>query len=236
MCFFDEFILAQWDTCVNMFLLYTACIIQKLPLSYKNKDLTGSFTMRYVKIIAGNILITAAYAFLTVPNQIVNGGVTSFSMIAASRFHCDTAVITNMMTLLLLALCYFFLGRDYFKGTIVGGICYMVFFTAFHALNICLTSNRLIAALAAALMVGMGYFLCISEKATAISFDTIALILNKKNPAVNVAATIFVINIVVILLGIFRYGLWAVVLGAAFSAIQSLTLNSLLKVKAYHTE
>lgn len=29
----------------------------------------------------GNILITGAYAFITVPNKIVNGGVTSFSMV-----------------------------------------------------------------------------------------------------------------------------------------------------------
>ena len=187
--------------------------------------------MRYIKIISGNILITAAYAFLTVPQKIVNGGVTSFSMIAASVLRCDTAVITNVMTLLLLALCYLFLGKDYFKGTVVGGICYMIFFTGFHALNVCLIPSRLLAGPAAAVLVGTGYYLCISERATAISFDTVALILNKRNPAVNVAGTIFLINLLVILLGIFEYGIWAVVLGAAFSGIQSLTLNLLLKMK-----
>lgn len=187
--------------------------------------------MRYIKIISGNILITAAYAFLTVPQKIVNGGVTSFSMIAASVLRCDTAVITNVMTLLLLALCYLFLGKDYFKGTVVGGICYMIFFTGFHALNVCLIPSRLLAAPVAAVLVGTGYYLCISERATAISFDTVALILNKINPAVNVAGTIFIINLLVILLGIFEYGIWAVVLGAAFSGIQSLTLNLLLKMK-----
>lgn len=79
--------------------------------------------MRYVKIILGNILITSAYAFLTVPHKIINGGVTSFSMIAASFLHSDTALIANVITLLLLALCYCLLGKDYFKGTIVSGIC-----------------------------------------------------------------------------------------------------------------
>lgn len=185
--------------------------------------------MRYAKIIFGNALITSAYAFLTVPHEIVNGGVTSFSMIAASFLHLDTALIANIITLLLLALCYFFLGKDYFKGTVIGGICYMIFFTSFHALGICLIPNRLLAALVAALMVGTGYYLCISQRATAISFDTVALILNKKNPAINVAATIFFINILVILLGIFQYGIWAVILGGAFSGVQALTLNVLQK-------
>ena len=59
--------------------------------------------MRYVKIILENILITWAYAFLTVPHKIINGGVTSFSMIAASFLHSDTALIANVITLLLLA-------------------------------------------------------------------------------------------------------------------------------------
>lgn len=79
--------------------------------------------MRYVKIILGNSLITSAYAFLTVSHKIINGGVTSFSMIAASFLHSDTALIANVITLLLLALCYCLLGKDYFKGTIVSGIC-----------------------------------------------------------------------------------------------------------------
>lgn len=188
--------------------------------------------MRYVKIILGNILITSAYAFLTVPHEIVNGGVTGFSMIAASFLHADTALIANVLTLLLLALCYIFLGKDYFKGTIISGICYMVFFTAFHSLGISFISNRLIAALAAALMVGAGYYLCISQHATAISFDTIALVLNRKNPAINVAGAIFCINMLVILLGVFRYGMWAVLLGAAFSGVQAFTLNLLQKMGA----
>ncbi|GEM_PF-2906717 len=34
--------------------------------------------MRYVKIIMGNLLMTSAYAFLTVPQKIVNGGGDQF--------------------------------------------------------------------------------------------------------------------------------------------------------------
>lgn len=185
--------------------------------------------MRYVKIILGNILVTAAYAFLTVPQKIVNGGVTSFSMILSPVAGWDTAVIADLITILLLILCYIFLGKEYFKGTVVGGICYMAFFTGFHALHINLIPVRPVAAFVAAVAVGCGYYLCISQKATAISFDTIALILNKKNPRINVAAVMFIINTCVLMLGIFQYGVWAVILGIAFSAVQSFVLNLLLR-------
>ena len=44
-------------------------------------SVTRQSIARCLKIILGNFLITGAYAFITVPNEIVNGGVTSFSMI-----------------------------------------------------------------------------------------------------------------------------------------------------------
>ena len=185
--------------------------------------------MRYVKIILGNLLITSAYAFLTVPNEIVNGGVTSFSMILSPFLHIDISAIADMLTILLLILCYLFLGKDYFRGTIVGGICYILFFTFFHSIDVTLFSFRPLAAFLAALMVGTGYFLSISQKATAISFDTVALILHKKHPRLNVPSTIFLINVCILVSGIFQYGLSSVLLGIFFSAVQSLTLNQLLK-------
>lgn len=44
-------------------------------------SVTRQSIARCLKIILGNFLITGAYAFITVPNEIANGGVTSFSMI-----------------------------------------------------------------------------------------------------------------------------------------------------------
>ena len=40
-------------------------------------------------ILIGNLLITSAYAFITVPHEIVNGGITSFSMVISNIIHCD---------------------------------------------------------------------------------------------------------------------------------------------------
>lgn len=39
------------------------------------------FMKRIVCIFAGNVLITGTYAFITVPNEIINGGITSFSQL-----------------------------------------------------------------------------------------------------------------------------------------------------------
>ena len=62
-------------------------------------------------------------------------------------------------------------------------------------------------------------------------FDVIALILNKKNPKINIALTMYLINTCVLLFGLLSYGITSVLTGIGFTALQSLTLNCLLKRK-----
>lgn len=182
-------------------------------------------------IVLGNILMTFSYAFLTVPLKIINGGVTSFSMIVSGITGTDTAVIADGMTVLLIVLCYFGLGKDYFMGSILGGLCYMVSFSCFHSLNICLIQSRPVAVVLAAVLVGTGYYLCIAHHSTGVSFDTLALILHRWNPRINVAAAMFVINLGVLAMGTMYYGLESILYGIAFTAIQTLTLDIWMRLQ-----
>ena len=186
--------------------------------------------MRLARIILGNVLISFAFAFLTVPQKIINGGVTSFSLILSGLTGVDTAVLANGITLVFLLLCLLCLGKEYFTRSIVGALCYMASFTFFHSLDICLIRERPAAVVAAAVMVGTGYFLCISQHSTGVSFDTLALILNHRCPRISVAGAMFVINLSVLILGALYYGLESVLFGIAFTAIQAVTLELWMKL------
>ena len=186
--------------------------------------------MRLARIILGNVLMSFAYAFLTVPQKIINGGVTSFSLILSGLTGVDTAVLANGITLVFLLLCLLYLGKEYFTRSIVGALCYMASFTFFHSLDICLIRERPAAVVAAAVMVGTGYFLCISQHSTGVSFDTLALILNHRCPRISVAGAMFVINLSVLILGALYYGLESVLFGIAFTAIQAVTLELWMKL------
>lgn len=83
----------------------------------------GGVTMREVlRIIAGNICITGAYAFITVPCHIVNGGITSFSMILHNFINMDISFFTNAITILLLILCFFQLGKSFLLKSLLGAV------------------------------------------------------------------------------------------------------------------
>lgn len=184
---------------------------------------------RYLAIIAGNLLITGAYAFLTVPNKIVNGGVTSFSMILGEVTSINLTYLVDFITLLLLLLCYLFLGRKFFTGTVFSCFCYLLFFSAFRSTGIQFLVHPAIGMVLAGILVGLGYALCIRAESTAVGFDVLALILNKKNPKLNVALCMCVINMCVLLFGLFTYGILSVLTGIGFTALQSLTLNHFLR-------
>lgn len=134
-----------------------------------------------LRIIAGNICITGAYAFITVPCHIVNGGITSFSMILHNFINMDISFFTNAITILLLILCFFQLGKSFLLKSLLSSICYMLFFSIFYALDIVFPLPMPLAVLMASVMVGFGYYLCISSNSSTVGFDVLAIILHKKN-------------------------------------------------------
>ena len=184
---------------------------------------------RYLYIFGGNLLITGAYAFITVPNEIINGGVTSFSMVLQKIFNMDISFFVNLISLILLLLCYIFLGKDFFIGSVFSCISYLIQFTFFHSMNLRLELPLLVCVFIAGIAVGIGYFFCIRAESTAISFDVVALILNKKFPVLNIAYTIGAINLLVLLAGFTVYGILSIVYGVIFTFIQTFTLKELQK-------
>lgn len=191
--------------------------------------------LRFFRIFLGNILLTGAYAFITVPKIILNGGVTSFSLVLQEWTGMDVAVLVDVLSVLLIAISFVFLGKNYFIGALFSSICYMSLFTLFHWTGWELPfpeifGTPILATPVAAVFVAAGYYFCIASQATAVSFDTIALILNKKNSRFEIATTMMVINIVVLLTGAATYSISAVVCGLVFTFLQAQFLKLFLRL------
>ena len=191
--------------------------------------------LRFFRIFIGNILLTGAYAFITVPKIILNGGVTSFSLVLEAWTPWSVALWVDVLTILLIIISYIFLGKSYFVGALFSSVCYMVLFNVFHWTDLELPvptvfGTPILATPIAALLVAAGYYFCISAKATAVSFDTIAMILNKHNAKFDIATTMMVINILVLLTGAATYSITAVICGIVFTVLQAQFLKVFLKL------
>ena len=211
---------------------------------------------RYFIIAIGDILISLPYVLVMVPQGVINGGVTSLSMSMHRLPLADQLPVSfwvTVLTALIALLCFLFLGKEYFLGSLFSCICYVGFFDLFSAVipHSCLQyiihfspAAHLLSAKAsgllglgieitiAAIIVGIGYYLCIHAKASTVGMDTIALILHEKNEHIPIAPAMYALNILILLLGLYTYGLRSVICGIFFAGVQAGTLHVLLLADA----
>ncbi|WP_304066640.1 YitT family protein [Megamonas hypermegale] len=185
--------------------------------------------MNYLKIILGNIFMTFAYAYIAVPFGIVNGGVTSFAMVLDKNLPGNISFWTNTLYLSLLIIYYIFMGYKCFINALFSCIAFILFFTLFTAFPLMLPLPFFLAVPCMGILIGIGYYFCISARSTALGFDTIAIILHDRNPKINLALTIYICNVIVLLSGLFTYGIVSVIAGIICSGLQSFVLNLLTK-------
>ena len=187
-------------------------------------------------ITLGNLLLTSAYAFLTVPNNIINGGVTSTSLLLSHYLNIDIGYISSTITILLLVFGLIALGKKFFYRSLFSSVCYMVFFNLFHATGLYFSFHPIIIVLFAGILVGVGHYLCLREDSSTVGYDVFALYLHKTNNKWDTAIVLRIIGIVVLLVGVATFGIWSVIYGIIFTVIQTQVIYLLNKSHEVNTK
>ena len=182
-------------------------------------------------ITLGNLLLTGAYAFLTVPNNMIDGGITSTSLIISHFLEIDITYITTTIAVLLLLFSLAFLGRHFFLKTCYSCICYIVFFDWFHLASFPLAIPPIICIVLARFLVGVGHYLCLSQKSSVIGYDIIALFIHKLHKKWEFSVILRTIGIIVLIAGLYVFGIIAVLYGLIFIIIETEVIYFLNKNK-----
>ena len=180
------------------------------------------------KIGAGNVLLTMTYAFITVPNSIINGGVTSFSLALSTMTGLDISVFSNSITVALIVSSAFLISREFCAKSVLSSVLYMGLFTAFHMTGFSVPMPQAAAAVVAGVLVGVSYFLCIDADSSTAGFDVLAIAINRHFPKTNVAVNLRIISCCVLLLGASVLGIWSVVFGIVFTLVETGVLKALM--------
>lgn len=197
----------------------------------KHKIFMKEFLQDIIKIFIGNVFMSFAYAKWMVPHHVINGGVTSLSLVLSKLIHLPLLYITNGLTLLLLLLCWLFLGKVSFFKSIFSSVFYMVLFSIFYEWQLPCTINLVVDLAGSVAFISFGYYCCISTGASTVGVDVIALIIHKRKPQFSSARLIRWMNCAVLLLGFFVYGIQAVLLGLLFTFLYSFLLEKMLERK-----
>lgn len=196
----------------------------------KNTDKNIKENLKSMAIIAlGNLLLTSAYAFLTVPNNIINGGVTSTSLLLSHYLNIDIGYISSTITIFLLLFGRVALGKDFFYRSLFSSVCYMVFFYFLHFTGISFSFHPLIIVLFAGIFVGVGHYLYLREDSSTVGYDVFALFIHKKNKKLDTAIVLRIIGICVLIVGVATFGIKSVIYGIIFTIIQTQVIYLLNK-------
>lgn len=175
----------------------------------------------FLMIGLGNLLLTSAYVLFAIPNNIIDGGLTSTSLLLAHFFKTDIIYMLGCLTTLLFAFCYLALGRKFFLKTLFSGICYFLFFVFFRWTGITIEVNIISSILISGILVGIGHYLCLKEQSATISYDCLALFLHQKNQKYSTTFILWMICSFILLLGASFFGLKVVIIGIIFVLIET---------------
>lgn len=173
-----------------------------------------------------------AYAKWMEPNNIINGGVTSLAMILNKVSNVPLPYLTNIITVFLLLMCYLFLGKKNLYRSIVSSVCYNFFFSLFYLSPINIQISVFWDLLLASFFIAFGYYCCISTDASTVGMDVIALIMNKKF-GYSIVSLLRLVNLFILMLGFWVYGLESVIVGIIFSLVNTFILDRMLKKNSY---
>ncbi len=82
---------------------------------------------RYIELILGTFLIAVSFNCFFLPNDIVFGGVSGIAIILNHFLGIEPSLIITILSILLLIISYFFLGKEKTFNSILGSLLYPIF-------------------------------------------------------------------------------------------------------------
>ena len=188
-------------------------------------------TKRIIKdlifVLAGNGLLALSVALFILPHDILSGGVAGIAVALHPLLHLDTTLIINAMVLGMFVLGCLFLGRSFALKTVISSVVYPMMLTVFTSLVPQLQLNELLAALYGGLLAGAGIGLVMRTGASTGVMDIPPLILHRYT-GIKVSTLVMVTDALTVLLGLFVYGLEAVLVGFVSVWATSLGIDKIL--------
>ena len=178
---------------------------------------------KYLKLLL--ILLIAAINFniFLKPMKLVTGGTQGLAIIIHELITIPHSTIVLIINLLMLILSYIFLKKETTLGTVLATITYPLFIklTSFLDLNI---STNLLNVIITGIISGLTNGFIYKLGFTAGGINTIAPIINKyKN--IKVGTINLIINIIILLIGCFQFGLKKLLYAIVVIIINSIIIN-----------
>jgi len=177
----------------------------------------------FVILLSGSLILAIGVNLFIAPHNLAFGGVTGTTIIIQSLTGCPIFVSNLILSVAVILLGCFVLGRQFMIKTIILTLI-LPFFLFLTAPLSRFTPSLPISAIGGAITLGIGIGLTMLAGGSTAGPDTIGLVL-KKCFNIPITLTMLIIDISVILCGFRVYGIWTAVWSVGVAVIMNITVK-----------
>lgn len=168
-----------------------------LKINRKVRFIIKNYSLTYLKIVLGTLLMAVGIAQFLLPNQLSSGGFSGIATVGYYLLNIPIGIIVLVLNIPVFIISYFRVGKIFFIKSLVGTILLSIF------LNICetwpiLTNDRFLACIFGGILVGLGTALNLLSKSSTGGSDLLSYIIRSFKPHLSTSSLIVMIDIIIV--------------------------------------
>lgn len=185
--------------------------------------------LRITAIALGNLLYAMAVILFILPNGLITGGTTGLALFFHQTAGVPISLFVSVFNVTMFLVGAWLLGKQFAASTLLSTLMYPVLLGFFEGLGFSgfVMEEKLTAVIYAGMLIGAGIGIVMRAGASTGGMDIPALIL-KKRRNVNVSATIYLCDCVILGLQTIMSDIYAVLYGILLIFVYTIVLNKVL--------
>ncbi len=165
-----------------------------------------------IYVLLGNLFLALAVHTFILPYEILSGGVAGIAVSLAKITGFRSELIISVLMWVLFAFGAYFLGRKFAVHTVASSVLYPLFLNILNTHPVQVSIDPILASLYGGLVAGFGVGLVFRTGASTGGMDVPPLIIHKFTN-IDLSKLVFIVDLLTVALGVFVYGIEAVLMG-----------------------
>lgn len=168
-----------------------------LKLNRRTKFILKRYSLTYLKIVLGTLLMAIGIAQFLLPNQLSSGGFSGIATIGYYLFNLPMGVLVLILNIPVFIISFFRIGKIFFIKSLIGTVLLSVFLNIFEMFP-ALTGDRFLACIFGGILVGMGTALSLLAKGSTGGSDLVSYIIRSFKPHLRTSSLIVIIDTIIV--------------------------------------
>lgn len=168
-----------------------------LKLNRRTKFILKRYSLTYLKIVLGTLLMAIGIAQFLLPNQLSSGGFSGIATIGYYLFNLPMGVLVLILNIPVFIISFFRIGKIFFIKSLIGTVLLSLFLNIFEMFP-ALTGDRFLACIFGGILVGVGTALSLLAKGSTGGSDLVSYIIRSFKPHLRASSLIVIIDTIIV--------------------------------------